>query len=104
MWITPTEYWKLQLHYQRMRVFGCEAIMISNIVLSDLNPLYTNQYNLHNSTTGSIGINAESVWELASSLGSGITIAVIDGGIERNHEDLPNVFWSLKAVSVALQD
>lgn len=71
------------------KVIGCEATTDTKVEL--LNPLYPKQYYLHDTSSGRIGINMESAWEIASGYGQGITVAVIDVGVEHNHEDLLNV-------------
>lgn len=71
------------------KVIGCEATTDTKVEL--LNPLYPKQYYLHDTSSDSIGINMESAWEIASGYGQGITVAVIDVGVEHNHEDLLNV-------------
>lgn len=72
-------------------VLGCDAFTDVTAEFTTNNPLYTKQYNLHNTTSNSIGINAEAAWEIASGLGVNVTIAVIDEGVDHNHEDLSNV-------------
>lgn len=72
------------------RVIGCDAI-IDNDRMKFFNTLYSKQYYLHDTTSGSIGINMESAWKIASGLGQEVTVAVIDAGVDHNHEDLPNV-------------
>lgn len=68
-------------------VIGCEAIC--NTKIKAFNPLYSKQYYLHN--TNGIDINAEPAWNIATSLGKNITVAIIDEGVDHNHEDLKNV-------------
>lgn len=70
-------------------VVTCDAF--SDIRMESFNTLYSKQYYLHNNATGSVGINMESAWKIAPDLGQDITVAVIDEGVEHNHEDLPNV-------------
>ena len=54
------------------------------------NPLYPHQWGLKNTgqSNGTIGmdINVEPAWELST--GKGITVAVIDDGVQLNHPDL----------------
>lgn len=50
------------------------------------NTLYPNQYYLHN-TSGGVDINVVPAWSITNG-SSSITVAVIDDGVERNHEDL----------------
>ena len=56
------------------------------------NPMYPYQWGLKNTGqyNGEVGmdINVESAWELAT--GEGVTIAVIDGGVQLDHPDLQN--------------
>ena len=70
-------------------VIKCDAVHYSNFKYS--NTLYPKQYYLHNTSNNDIGINCELAWNIASSLGKGITVAVIDEGVDHNHEDLANV-------------
>ena len=50
------------------------------------NSLYPYQYYLHN-TSGAVNINVVPAWSITNG-SSAITIAVIDDGVEKNHEDL----------------
>lgn len=68
-------------------VIACDAF--TDIRMESFNTLYSKQYYLHDNTTGNVGINMESSWEIAS--GQNITVAVIDEGVEHDHEDLSNV-------------
>ena len=56
------------------------------------NPMYPYQWGLKNTGqhNGEVGmdINVEPAWELAT--GEGITVAVIDGGVQLDHPDLQN--------------
>lgn len=57
--------------------------------LQKFNTLYPKQYYLHN--INGVDINIENAWNIASNLGNNIIVAVIDEGVEHNHEDLPNI-------------
>lgn len=61
------------------------------IQLNFFNPLYSQQYYLHNTGqnggTPGIDINVEDAWAFTTG-SSKITVAVIDTGVEPNHEDL----------------
>ena len=70
-------------------IIGCEAFVNNKIIL--LNTHYSKQYYLHDTSSSSVGIHMGSVWEITSGYGEGITVAVLDSGVEHNHEDLPNV-------------
>ncbi|GEM_PF-669880 len=67
----------------------CEPLKLSSAQF--YNTLYSQQYYLHNSgqTGGSSGIdiNVEPAWSLVSG-SPNIRVAVIDEGVEHNHEDL----------------
>ncbi|MFH1957858.1 MAG: S8 family serine peptidase [bacterium] len=53
-------------------------------------PSYSSQWGL----TKAYGINMEDAWDIAGSSGSSsVVIAVIDTGIDYNHEDLKNKMW-----------
>lgn len=66
----------------------CEPEMLSNIELN--NPLYSQQYYLKNTGQNGglsgIDINVEPAWNISN--GSGVVVAVIDEGVDDNHEDL----------------
>ncbi len=66
----------------------CEPEMLLNIELS--NPLYSQQYYLKNTGQNGglygIDINVEPAWNISS--GNGVVVAVIDEGVDNNHEDL----------------
>lgn len=70
-------------------VIECDAF--TNNKLELLNILYPKQYYLHDKSSDCIGINMESLWKIAPDLGQEITVAVIDQGVDRDHEDIPNV-------------
>lgn len=67
----------------------CEPMMISNV--KKYNSLYSLQYYIHNTGqnggTPGMDINAEPAWAMVS-VNESITVAVIDDGVERSHEDL----------------
>lgn len=65
----------------------CDAVHQSNFKYH--NTLYQKQYYLR--TGINLGINAEAAWNLVPKLGDKIVVAVIDEGVDHNHEDLPNV-------------
>lgn len=70
----------------------CEPGILGKITFcSDTNPLYKQQYYLKNTrqTGGKLGIdiNVEPAWRLVEG-SPNITVAVIDQGVELNHEDL----------------
>lgn len=66
----------------------CEPEMLLNIELG--NPLYSQQYYLKNTGQNGglygIDINIESAWNISS--GNGVVVAVIDEGVDNDHEDL----------------
>lgn len=51
------------------------------------NTLYPYQYYLNNTSTGGVDINVVPVWSITNG-SSNVTVAVIDNGVERSHEDL----------------
>jgi subtilisin family serine protease len=51
------------------------------------NTLYPYQYYLNNTSTGGVDINVVPAWAVTTG-SSSVTIAVIDDGVESNHEDL----------------
>lgn len=48
-------------------------------------PLFSNQWHLHNTTPGQLDLNITSVWD--DYTGAGIRVAVIDNGFDRFHDD-----------------
>ena len=72
----------------------CKPGMLSEIKYENNgdNPYFSNQYYLHNRPYGSntASINAVNAWEIVSG-NPNIKVAVIDQGVERNHEDLQGV-------------
>ena len=77
--------------YHEKNIKWCEPVKLSSWHSS--NPLYSQQYYLKNTGQGNgqtgIDVNAEPAWNLV--LGnSDITVAVIDEGIDPDHEDLSN--------------
>lgn len=71
-------------------VLWCEPDMLSGYRLS--NTLYNQQYYLKNTgqNGGTVGIdiNVEPAWNLTN--GNGVTIAVLDEGVDQYHEDFGN--------------
>lgn len=67
----------------------CEPEMLSNYKVS--NPLYPQQYYLKNTGQNGgisgIDINVNPVWDITNG-SANIIIAVIDEGVDRNHEDM----------------
>lgn len=67
----------------------CEPMMITSI--KEFNTLYTQQYYLHNTGqnggTSGIDINVEAAWSTVT-VNDSLIVAVLDDGVERNHEDL----------------
>lgn len=51
------------------------------------NTYYSQQYYLHNTNPNCVDINVVPAWAITSG-SSSITVAVVDCGVERNHEDL----------------
>lgn len=87
---TATEVLKLNSRINEMDcVEWSEPMMIGEAV--SYNTLYSSQYYLHNigqmgGTTG-IDINVEPAWDVISA-DTTLIVAVLDDGVERNHEDL----------------
>ena len=75
----------------REDVIWCEPVFYSEYSLN--NTLYTQQYYLNNTGqnggTAGIDINVEPAWSITNG-SSSVTVAVIDDGVERNHEDIGN--------------
>lgn len=57
-----------------------------SIKIERCNPLYPYQHYLYN-TSGGVNINVVPAWAITTG-SSNVTVAVIDDGVERNHEDL----------------
>lgn len=76
----------------------CEPDMLSDIRTDNYtdNPLWSDQYYLTNwggtGSTYGIDIHALGAWNLTQG-SSSVTIAIIDQGIDYNHEDLQNCVW-----------
>lgn len=75
----------------RSDVEWCEPNKLSGY--RSFNPLYPQQYYLRNTGqnggTAGIDINVERAWNITNG-SENITVAVIDCGVDRNHEDLEN--------------
>jgi subtilisin family serine protease len=65
----------------------CEPDMISKCRPHDNNPLFSMQYYLQNNNSGQYDINVVPAWEITTG-NENITVAVIDEGVEPDHEDL----------------
>lgn len=49
-------------------------------------PFYSQQWGLKNTTSPGLDINVEGAWEIST--GSGVTIAIVDKGIDSSHPDI----------------
>lgn len=65
----------------------CEPDMISKCRPHDNNPLFPMQYYLQNNNSGQYDINVVPAWGITTG-SENITVAVIDEGVEPDHEDL----------------
>lgn len=65
----------------------CEPDMICKWEMHNSNPLFAMQYYLQNYNTGNYDINVVPAWGIITG-NSDITVAVIDEGIDPDHEDL----------------
>ena len=65
----------------------CEPDMICKWESQNNNPLFSLQYYLQNSNSGHYDINVVPAWDVITG-SSNITVAVIDQGVDSNHEDL----------------
>lgn len=65
----------------------CEPDMISKCRPHDNNPLFPMQYYLQNNNSGQYDINVVPAWEITTG-SENITVAVIDEGVDPDHEDL----------------
>lgn len=70
----------------------CEPEMLLDVKLSNNNPLFSYQYFLYNTKPGGEGIdiNVVPAWNMVSNYDD-VTVAVIDDGVEHDHEDMSNV-------------
>ena len=65
----------------------CEPDMLCNIQFhSNTNPLFSQQYYLYNPNQGEIDINVAPIWPTQKGK-SYVTVAVLDDGVDPNHED-----------------
>ncbi|MBO9422760.1 S8 family serine peptidase [Labrenzia sp. R4_2] len=62
-------------------------------------PLFINQWYLRNTTAGEFDLNIVDVWD--DYTGTGITIAVIDDGVEATHPDLSGNYSTIKDYDLA---
>ena len=65
----------------------CEPDMICKWIPHDNNPLFPLQYYLQNSNNGQYDINVVPAWGITTG-SENITVAVIDEGVDPDHEDL----------------
>lgn len=65
----------------------CEPDMICKWETHDANPLFSMQYYLQNNNSGQYDINVVPAWSITTG-SSSITVAVIDEGVDSDHEDL----------------
>lgn len=65
----------------------CEPDMICDWKIYNTNPLFSQQYYLENSNSSQYDINVVPAWSLQTG-SSNVTVAVLDEGIDANHEDL----------------
>lgn len=69
------------------KVKWCEPDMYSNIKSCNNNPYYSYQYYLKNNYYPGMDINVEPAWDLVTGA-SNVTVAIVDTGVDLNHEDL----------------
>lgn len=69
------------------KVKWCEPDMYSNIKSCNSNPYYGYQYYLKNNLYPGMDINVEPAWNLVTG-SSKVTVAVVDTGVDLDHEDL----------------
>lgn len=69
------------------KVKWCEPDMYSNIKSCNNNPYYSYQYYLKNNYYPGMDINVEPAWDLVTG-DSNVTVAIVDTGVDLNHEDL----------------
>ena len=69
----------------------CEPLLLPYAVQA--NPLYTNQYYLHSTSSYCYDINCEPAWTIVTG-SSAVRVAVIDTGVDSNHEDMSNCVLS----------
>ena len=65
----------------------CEPDMMCKCEPQESNPLFSLQYYLQNNNSGQYDINVVPAWEIATG-SDNITVAVIDEGVDPDHEDL----------------
>lgn len=72
---------------KRKYIKWCEPDMYSNIQPCNSNPYYKYQYYLKNTTYKGMDLNTEPAWNLVKGSNK-VTVAIIDTGVDLNHEDL----------------
>ena len=76
-----------------LEIANCEGVkwaepnMFYKWDVHDLNPLYSLQYYLHNNNSNEYDINVVPAWGITTG-SENITVAVIDQGVDPDHEDL----------------
>lgn len=65
----------------------CNPDMISNLESHEYNPLFPMQYYLQSNTPGNFDIKAVPAWGIITG-SNNVTVAVIDDGVDPDHEDL----------------
>lgn len=61
--------------------------------------LYDIQWHLHNVSTPAVNVNAEGAWDMGYT-GAGVTIAIVDDGLDFNHPDLAANFDAVSSWNV----
>ena len=65
----------------------CEPDMICKWEVHEYNPLFSSQYYLQSSSPGNFDINVVPAWGIITG-SANVTVAVIDEGVDSDHEDL----------------